>query len=107
MEKSTIRVKLKAIRKELDDYTVYVFQVLDKDEIELHKSKYIMCTKFPNWNSTSIDLDSIGYLQTMTVTAGEDTYYSNKTTTAYNYSFCQFMTFIPEVNKNTDKILIR
>ena len=50
------------VAKEVDTlgYITYVFECLDKEVVEL--SKYIMCTRYPNWNHRAIELGEVGYL---------------------------------------------
>lgn len=86
----------KVIAKKEGLYTLYVFQV---------DSKYIMCTKLPNW-SINIDIDDIGYFTIEEVTAG-DKYFDPETNTekVYQYSNVYLKNFIKE-NINKEHILV-
>ena len=50
------------VAKEIDTlgYVTYVFECLDKEVIE--NTRYIMCTRYPNWEHRSINIGEIGYL---------------------------------------------
>ena len=52
----TLRVKLKAFRDD-GGYIKYVFQDLDKE------AHFILCTKFPNWDTPLIKIDDRGFLR--------------------------------------------
>lgn len=77
-------------------YTTYVFESIDPEQAA--ESKYIMCTKWPNWDHPKIELNSIGYLSCVEIVAGKDQWfdrYSNQMI-PYNYDNIQFIKFIPE-----------
>jgi len=92
-------VKLLAIREGL--YTVYVFKNLENDE-------YIMCTRLPNWQVPNIEIEDEGFLEYVTVKAGEE-YFDPSTETfiKYKYSNIYFINFILKTNvlKNNEIIL--
>ena len=50
MINDTTHVKLICQQQDSLDYTTYVFEILDSEEIERLGYKYIMCTRWPNWD---------------------------------------------------------
>lgn len=86
----------KLIAKEQDGvgYVTYVFECLDKEDIVRLDSKYIMCTRFPNWDHRSINIDEIGYLNFIEIRAGIDKWFDGANMVPYNYNNIQFIKFI-------------
>ena len=86
------------------DYTTYVFECLDSDVVKY--SKYIMCTRYPNWDHRNIELDEIGYLNFMEIKAGVDTWFDGSKMIPYLYNGIQFIKFVhkPE-SKNYSYIM--
>lgn len=97
---STIYSKLVAEREDLGGYHKYVFQNQDTGE-------YILCTRFPNWETPPVELFSIGYLQCKEIIAGKDLWYDvvSNSFIPYNYDMIQFIDFI-EKKTNTTKIVM-
>lgn len=87
-------VKLVAKTTDNCDYTTYVFKCLEDDMIK--KTPYIMCTKFPNWNSSIIKIGEIGYLDFVEIRAGIDKWFDGKDFVPYHYNNIQFIRFIPK-----------
>ena len=92
----TIYAKLLAGKRELGGYVKYVFQDLDT-------KKYILSTKFPNWNSDPIKLDTIGYLKYEKISAGE-LYPIRNDRVPYKYTIDKFISF--EEEKHSGIIII-
>lgn len=84
----TVYAKLLAGRRELGGYVKYVFKNLDT-------GKYILCTKFPNWNSELIKLGTIGYLKYEKISAGE-LYPIRNDRVPYKYTIDKFISFEEE-----------
>lgn len=82
------------VAKEVDTlgYITYVFECLDKEVIEC--SRYIMCTRYPNWNHRSIDIGEKGYLNFVEIKAGIDKWFDGKDMVPYNYNGIQFIKFV-------------
>ena len=88
---NTIYAELVACKEDLGGYVKYVFRNLDKKE-------YILCTKFPNWETSPIKLFSIGYLKYKEIIAGKDTWYDpvENIFIPYRYDAEQFIDFVEE-----------
>lgn len=101
----TSKVKLVAQQTDSLDYTNYVFEILGEDEIETLGYKYIMCTRWPNWDHRDLVNGEIGYVNYTIILAGEDSWFNGNGYTPYKFSTYQFNKFIPEqkqiINKHT------
>ena len=92
------KAKLIAIRKDVGNYTVYVFKnIFPKD----NEDKFIMCTRFPNWNCTELEIGDIGYVKVQIVQAGKNTWFdpNNQKLVPYNYDGVHFLDFVYEKPK--------
>lgn len=84
-------------------YTTYVFKNLDSVSAF---DKYIMTTRWPNWQHRNIDIGEIGYLTYKEVIAGQDTWWDGSQFIPYNYTNIVFIKFVKEKdNSNKDIIL--
>lgn len=88
----TALVRLVAKEEDTLGYVTYVFECLDTEIIEL--SKYIMCTRYPNWSHRSIKIGEVGYLNFVEIRAGIDKWFDGKNMIPYNYNGIQFIKFI-------------
>lgn len=95
----TIYCKLVAKEHDLGGYTTYVFQNLEEKSIY---DKYLMCTRWPNWEHRNLDLGENGYLTYKEVVAGVDTWYDGTSFIPYNYTNIIFIKFVKE-SDNYDK----
>jgi hypothetical protein len=86
----TAHGQLVAYKEELG-YVTYVFKDLDTEE-------YVMCTKFPKWNSEPIGIGDCGYIEYKEIIAGKDTWYNGSEQIPYIYEGCQFIKFVPIKN---------
>lgn len=93
----TILVKLVAKETDPSNYTTYVFECLDKEVAS--SSKYIMCTRYPNWEHRVINLGEIGYLNFVEIRAGIDKWFDGKQMIPYYYNGIQFIKFILKPEK--------
>lgn len=100
----TILAKLIASEKETMGYIVYVFQCLDKDIIK--ETKYVMCTRFPNWEHKDIEIGEVGYLSFIEIKAGIDKWYDGNNMIPYRYNNIQFLKFIKKPKKKTHKFIM-
>lgn len=93
--KNTV-IKARLVAKRESDYSVYVFENLDADPTDW-SSKYIMCTKCPNWESPEIEDFEEGYLEFLFVNSGTDKWYSHELGEwfYYRYSANYFQSFVP------------
>lgn len=92
------KVKLIAIRVDAGGYIVYVFKnIFPKD----NEDKFIMCTRFPNWNCCELQLGDIGYVKVQKVEAGKNSWYDSEQQklVPYNYSGIHFLDFVYEKPK--------
>lgn len=89
MTTKTLHGKLVAKKDGL--YTVYVFQLDNKE--------YIMCTKLPNWGGFQIQLDDTGFVTVEEAYQGEE-YIDRITQEKRNYSFSNiyFKDFVKDNN---------
>lgn len=100
----TIYAQLIASSKDQQGYITYVFQCLE-DNIN-YESKYIMCTRYPNWNHKSVDLGEIGFLTIQEVRAGIDSWYNGKEMIPYKYDAVQFLKFVTKPKDITKEYIM-
>lgn len=93
-----IRVKLIAKQTDIFDYTTYAFQNIDTGE-------YVLCTRFPNWEHSIIEIGEEGILQFKEVIAGEDKWFNGTNMIPYNYTGWHFIKFIPLKTQDNNIIL--
>ena len=86
----TVLAQLVAKESDIAGYITYVFECLDK-EID---TKYIMCTRYPNWNHRVIDIGEVGYLNSCEIRAGVDQWFDGEKMIPYNYNGIQFNKFV-------------
>lgn len=99
----TILVQIEEIAYEPNDYTTYVFRILEDREIKIHNSYYIMCVKFPNWQHRELKEGEIGYLNYKTIEEGITQWYDGSKMNYYNCTTIQFIKFIPKKEKIDEK----
>lgn len=97
----TVLAKLVAKDKDCQQYITYVFECLE--DWSKRQSPYIMCTQFPNWETKSINLGDVGYLEFMEIKAGIDKWFDGKNMIPYNYNMVQFIRFVekPQTKDHT------
>ena len=90
------------VAKEVDTlgYVTYVFECLDEEILK--DTKYVMCTRYPNWNHRMIDIDEVGYLNFFEIRAGVDKWFDGEKMIPYNYSGIKFDKFVSK-HKYKDK----
>lgn len=88
----TILAKLLVSESDSMGYITYVFECLDDSIIK--QTKYIMCTRFPNWDHRKIEIGEIGFLNFFEIKAGVDKWFDGTKFVPYRYSNIQFMKFI-------------
>lgn len=84
--------KLVAMDEDSLGYINYVFENLEEDVIKW--SKYILATRFPNWETKKVNLGDVGYLQFEEIRAGVDKWFDGQQMIPYNYNMIQFIKFI-------------
>ena len=97
-------VKLVAISTDSQDYTTYVFKCLEDYMIE--QSPYIMCTKWPNWNTGIFKIGDVGYLEFVEIRAGIDKWYNGENFVPYCYNNIQFIRFILKPQEDQEKYVM-
>lgn len=92
------KVKLVTIRNDVGGYIVYVFRNLFPKSNE---DKFIMCTRFPNWNCSDLQIGDIGFVKVQQVEAGKNSWYDidQGKLVPYNYSGIHFLDFVYEKPK--------
>lgn len=88
----TVLAKLVAKESDTLGYVTYVFECLDEDIIK--QTKYIMCTRWPNWEHRTIEINEVGYLNFFEIRAGIDKWFNGTQMIPYNYNNNQFIKFI-------------
>lgn len=78
-------------------YVTYVFELLDKEEIERLDTKYIMCTRWPNWDHRELKLFEEGYLSFKVMQAGIDKWFDGSNFVPYKYTNIQFERFLEKL----------
>lgn len=104
----TTHVKLIGQTKDSLDYTTYIFELLDHDDIDRFGYKYIMCTRWPNWNHRALLNGEEGFLYYSIILAGEDKWYNGNDYTPYKCSTYQFNKFIeiqPKQSNHSFKLI--
>ena len=83
----------KLVAKERDTlgYITYVFECVD---VMVNDSKYVMCTRYPNWDHKAIEIGDTGYLNFIEIRAGIDKWYDGHNMIPYNYNGIQFVKFV-------------
>ena len=97
----TLRVKFKEFRDD-GGYIKYVFQDLDKE------AHFILCTKFPNWDTPLIKIDDRGFLRYKEIYAGKSEWYDPETKDfiPYKYDAIQFLDCVHENEYKERNVLI-
>lgn len=94
----TRTVKAELIASETDpmDYTTYVFKLADPTDVLQIGFKYIMCTRWPNWEHRQLKQGEVGFLNYSEIEAGKDTWFDGKDLIPYRYDSVQFNKFVAE-----------
>lgn len=101
----TVLAKLVAREEDTCNYITYVFECLDKDMIK--ETRYIMCTRYPNWDHRSIEIGEVGFLNFIEVRAGVDTWFDGKNMIPYRYNNIQFIKFIEKPVEKSHKFIMQ
>lgn len=103
----TTLCKLVAKEEDIQGYINYVFECLEQDEIKRLDTKYILTTRFPNWNHRSINIGEIGYLDFIEIRAGIDKWFNGINMIPYNYNMIQFLKFIEKPKKDKYEFIMQ
>ncbi len=101
----TVLAKLLASESDSMGYITYVFECLDDNIIR--QTKYIMCTRFPNWDHRKIEIGEVGFLNFFEVRAGIDKWFDGTKFVPYRYSNIQFIKFIERPTKKPHKFTMQ
>lgn len=101
----TILAELLVKKEGTMGYWVYIFKNLETEDMY---KKYIMCTRFPNWEHSFIKEGSIGYLTYEEHYAGISQWYDGTQLQYYKYTGVQFISFIdkPKENKTNKQLIL-
>lgn len=102
MNEKVFKGKLIAFNTDIFNYTTYVFENLEYDDIDY---QYIMCVRFPNWQVNNIELNSIGFVRVKYVISGEDCWFDGVNKIPYKQTNVIFINFIKE-STSLDQIII-
>lgn len=102
---TTILGVLVAIQHDTLGYINYVFRLINKEAQQIHKTEFITCVRYPNWNCRDIKIGDAGYIHINDITAGIDKWYDGKTMIPYKYNHTQFIKFIPTGESEDECIL--
>ena len=103
MEEITLKVKLLAFNRDIDQYVTYVFENLEATNLD---NKYLMCVRFPNWNQSEIALYDVGYLNVRYVQEGISKWYDGEKMNTYRYTNMIFLKFIKEPEKLNQDFIV-
>ena len=103
MEEITLKVKLLAFNRDIDQYVTYVFENLEATSFD---NKYLMCVRFPNWNQSEIALHDVGYLNVRYVQEGISKWYDGEKMNTYRYTNMIFLKFIKEPEKLNQDFIV-
>lgn len=96
IQEVTYHAKLVAKYSDGLGYVNYVFEDL---EFQDYDYKYFMCVRFPNWEGSTLEIDSVGYVTVKYVREGIDQWYDGSDFVKYKYTNIIFLKFIPEQEK--------
>lgn len=101
-----ITLKSEVVTKEYDigGYVIYVFKNLDNNPPFGYK--YIMITRWPNWNDKDPEIGEIGYITYKEVVAGVDTWFDGTKFVPYNYTNLVYIKFVKEKLDNSKEIIL-
>lgn len=97
MINKVVYAKLIALREDIGGYIVYVFEII---EGKLPYDKYIMCTRFPNWECPFIQINDVGFLKYKEVEAGKDKWFDGYNYIPYKYTGIHFIDFVYKKEKD-------
>lgn len=99
----TIYGKLVAKQEDFGGFVNYVFE---NSEPSNNLDKFFMCTRYPNWQTSKINIGEKGFIEFEERVPGRDTWFDGKNKVGYKYAHVQFLNFIPDNQHNTDKSII-
>lgn len=100
----TILAQLVASTVDSFGYTTYVFKCLEEDIAAI--TRYVMCTRYPNWNHRRINIGETGFLTFEEIRAGVDKWYNGKEMIPYKYDAIQFLKFVDNPEKAENEYIM-
>ena len=94
----TLLVKVEAILHDPTGYTTYIFKNIEEKTPYLYK--YIMCTRYPNWEHRGLKLKEEGFLTYEPVIEGEDKWFDGLKMIPFKFSANRFINFISKPDEN-------
>ena len=85
-------------------YITYVFKCLEEDMKK--QTPYILCTRYPNWQTRELKLGEVGYLEFEEIRAGMDKWFDGNTMIPYKYNMIQFIRFIAKKEEKDEEYRI-
>lgn len=99
----TLYCKLLVEHQDSLGYTTYVFESLDNSQEKFLLSKYIMVTKFPNWEQNIIEIGDEGFLHYKEIIPGVNKWFDGKEFVDYNsFEGFQFIKFVKKLPKKEE-----
>lgn len=100
---TTLLAELVASHRDPYGYITYIFQNLDfKDDDD----RYVMCTRYPNWQVRDLKLGDKGFLTVLEIVAGEDKWFNGTKMIPYTCSTVQFLKFVDLPIQTDGKFII-
>lgn len=97
----TLLVRVEAILHDPTGYTTYIFKNIESNTPYLYK--YIMCTRYPNWEHRGLKINEEGFLTYEPVLEGIDKWFNGVELVPYKFSANRFINFISKPTiKNID-----
>lgn len=95
----TLLTRVEAILHDPTGYTTYIFKNIDANVSFLYK--YIMCTRYPNWEHRGLKIGEEGFLTYQPVVEGIDKWFDGYNLVPYKFSANRFINFINKPNAKT------
>lgn len=92
---TTILATLVASSTDFEQYTTYVFELVENKDIEIFGSRYVMMIRWPNWDAPELNIGSKGYVKFREVRSGIDQWFDGIEHVYYKYDDIIFEKFIP------------
>lgn len=93
----TLLTRVEAILHDSSGYTTYIFKNIDDKASFLYK--YVMCTRYPNWEHRGLKIGEEGFLTYQPVNEGIDKWFDGYNLVPYKFSANRFINFISKPNE--------
>lgn len=88
-------------------YIDYVIESLDSSQEKILTTKYLIVTRFPNWDHRDLNKGDVGYLQYKEITPGIDKWFDGNSLVDYkSFEGWQFIKFISKSSQSNQNIII-